>query len=115
MFMRMILSAEGYEIAEASNGEEAIDKTNSFEPDVILMDWVMPEMNGLETCRRLKQDPTKKDIPVVMVTSLSGEDKERAALDVGCEDFVTKPVRKMEIVAKMKWWAKRAESSQGSF
>ena len=105
--MKMILRNAGYMTDEACNGLEALERTELFHPDVILLDLMMPVMDGLETCRRLKQNPETKYIPVLIVTVIESGPQKEAALALGCNDFMTKPVKKQELLYKLKWWTKR--------
>jgi two-component system cell cycle response regulator len=96
------LSAEYYQVASAQNGFEAIRVARSWQPDLILLDVMMPEMDGYETCRRLKDDTATMHIPVVMVTAL-GEPSERLrGLEAGADDFLTKPVDYDTLLARVK-------------
>jgi CheY-like chemotaxis protein len=110
----MILVSAGYETGEACNGLEALERVKRFKPEIILLDWMMPVMNGLETCKRLKQDPETKHIPVLMITVVEGADKKQEALDAGCNDFMNKPIKKQEILYKLKWWTRRLTESPAS-
>ena len=90
------------EIEVASSGREALEKVEEFEPDIILLDIMMPDMSGLEVCRQLKGDENTSDIPVIMVTALSElEDVERA-VEAGTDDFLSKPVNKVELVKRVE-------------
>lgn len=96
------LSAEYYQIATVHDGFEAIRMAHSWQPDLILLDVMMPEMDGYETCRRLKDDLSTIHIPVVMVTAL-GEPSERLrGLEAGADDFLTKPVDYDTLLARVK-------------
>ena len=96
------LSAEYYQVAAAQDGFEAIRLAHSWQPDLILLDVMMPEMDGYETCRRLKDDVGTIHIPVVMVTAL-GEPSERLrGLEAGADDFLTKPVDYDTLLARVK-------------
>lgn len=96
------LSAEYYQVLAAGDGFEAIRLTHSWQPDLILLDVMMPEMDGYETCRRLKDDPLTTHIPVVMVTAL-GEPCERLrGLESGADDFLTKPVEYDTLLARVR-------------
>jgi CheY-like chemotaxis protein len=110
-FVKMILVSAGYETGEACNGLEALERVKHFKPEIILLDWMMPVMNGLETCKRLKQDPATKHIPVLMITVVEGVDRKQEALDAGCSDFMNKPIKKQEILHKLKWWTRRLSLS----
>jgi len=90
------------EIEVASSGREALEKVEEFEPDIILLDIMMPDMSGLEVCRQLKGDENTSDIPVIMVTALSElEDVERA-VEAGTDDFLSKPVNRLELITRVK-------------
>lgn len=102
MTERMMLSELGFTIHTAKNGVEALKLAATIKPDLVLLDIVMPEMDGIETCRRLKEDPTTRGIPVVMVTTKGEPDKVEEAFLAGCNDYITKPIDKLELVAKVK-------------
>jgi len=92
----------GARIVTATNGLEALDAVAANPPDLILMDIMMPKMSGFEVCKRLKSDPKKRDIIVVMVTALSETgDVERAA-ECGADDYVTKPIDRAALLELMK-------------
>ncbi len=95
--MEALLTPEGYDIVMAANGGEALDRVAETPPDVILMDIMMPVMDGLEATRLLKQNPETCDIPVVMVTALRDVHDRVKALEAGADDFLSKPVDKLEL------------------
>ncbi len=96
------LAAEYYETASARDGFEALAKARTWRPDVILLDVMMPGMDGFECCRQLKEDPATRDSPVVMVTAL-GEPSERLrGLEVGADDFLTKPPEHETLLARVR-------------
>lgn len=96
------LTKEYYEVITAHNGREALEKARAESPDIILLDVMMPEMDGFETCRQLRADPTIAHIPVVMVTALS-EKKDRVhGLEAGADDFLTKPINDVALMARVK-------------
>jgi two-component system cell cycle response regulator len=96
------LAAEYYQIATAQDGFEALRLTTTWQPDLILLDVMMPELDGYETCRRLKSDPKTLHIPIVMVTAL-GEPTERLrGLESGADDFLTKPVEYDTLLARVR-------------
>ncbi len=96
------LSAEYYQVASAKDGFEALRMALDWQPDLILLDVMMPGMDGFECCRRLKEDPTTLHIPVVMVTAL-GEPAERLrGLELGADDFLTKPVEYETLMARVR-------------
>lgn len=92
----------GYTFETAGNGIEALEKTKEFTPDLILLDIMMPEMDGYEVCRRLKKDPVTQHIPVVMVTALGDRDSKVEGLNAGASDFLTKPVDSTELMVRVK-------------
>jgi len=85
------LKQAGYAIGTASNGVEAIRKARALAPDLILLDVMMPELDGLEVCEILRRDSTTASIPIMMLTALSGELGRLAGLDAGATDFLSKP------------------------
>lgn len=95
------LQAEGYEILEAANGPDAL-KMAEKNPDLILLDVMMPEMDGFETCRRLKEDPSLCDIPVIFLSALHDTKSKVKGLDAGGVDYVDKPFEARELLARVK-------------
>ncbi len=96
------LTDQGYAIERANDGEEALEKVESFLPDVILLDYMMPRMNGIEVVKRLKQDERHKGIPVILLTAKGSlEDKVRG-LDAGADDYVVKPFDSFELLARVR-------------
>ncbi len=96
------LYREGYNLTYASSGIEALSRLETIEPDVILLDVMMPQMDGIEVCRRLKSDANCKHIPIIMVTALSSKEDLARALDAGADDFLTKPVNGVELRARVR-------------
>ena len=96
------LVAEGYEVLTASDGEEAIEKTLQFYPDVVLLDIIMPGMDGYEVCRRLKASDKTSHIPVVMLTALLDAKSRYKGLECGAIDFLNKPVDMLELKIRLK-------------
>lgn len=96
------LQHEYYDVITATRGEEAVQKARREQPDIVLLDVMMPGMDGFETCRRLKSDPETRHIPVVMVTALDGRDDRVRGLQAGAEDFLTKPIDDMQLMARVK-------------
>ena len=99
--LEAFLAPQGYEIVAAASGEEALAKASSG-PDLILLDIMMPAMNGFEVLAKLRAAEPTRLIPVVMVTSLSEVEDRVTALEAGCDDFLTKPVDKVELLARVK-------------
>jgi CheY-like chemotaxis protein len=102
MMERMILASERFEIVTAANGEEAQERARTEQPDLILMDIVMPKQNGIQACRAIKQDPATKHIPVILVTTRGEAESMEAGYTSGCNDYVTKPVNSAELLGKIR-------------
>lgn len=96
------LEREYYDVTTAQNGKEALESVIQYPPDIILLDVMMPEMDGFEICRRLKHDPKTADIPVVMVTALSDIDDRVQGLNAGADDFLTKPINDLALFARIR-------------
>ena len=97
-----ILKVAGYEVVTAVGGQEALDTVGRAAPDVVLLDVMMPDMDGFEVCRRIRQSPATAVLPVVMVTALQGTADRVQALEAGADDFLTKPVEEVEVLARVK-------------
>lgn len=96
------LSADYYEVVTANSGLMAIDVAKAEQPDIILLDVMMPGLDGFETCRRLKDDPATRHIPVVLVTALDGRQDRVTGLEAGADEFLTKPVDDLFLFARVK-------------
>ncbi|MFA5311354.1 MAG: response regulator [Candidatus Omnitrophota bacterium] len=96
------LIPQGYEIVKASSGEEALEKLKDNQIDLILLDVMMPKMSGIEVLKNLRADEKTKAVPVVMVTVLKETEDKVKALEAGCDDFISKPVDKVELLARVK-------------
>jgi CheY-like chemotaxis protein len=101
MMEQVILSRKNFELVVARDGEEAVAKSVSERPDLILMDVVMPKMNGFEACRRIKSEPSTKDIPIILVTTRGEAENMEAGYASGCNDYVTKPINGLELLTKL--------------
>src|SRR3954452_11498044 len=96
------LSAEYFDVLTASNGAEALDVCSRSECDIILLDVMMPDMDGFEVCRRLKSNPATHHIPVVIVTALDSPSDRVSGLEAGADDFLTKPVSDIVLIARVR-------------
>lgn len=100
--LAFILQKEGYTTIEAKNGREAIEIVNSQCIDIILLDLMMPELNGLEVCSQLKNNEETRLIPVVMITAIHEQKEKLKAIDAGVDDFITKPINIPELRARVR-------------
>ena len=85
------LKREGYQVSVAASGEEALRQVRATPPDLVLLDLMMPEMDGLEVCRRLRQDPATAALPIVMLTAKGDEVDRVLGLEIGADDYIVKP------------------------
>lgn len=106
----LILRNEDVELFTASNGRDGLQMAMRAKPDLILLDVVMPEMDGIECCRRLKANPLTRLIPIIMVTTKGNPSTVDAAFEAGCDDFVTKPIDRVDFLRKVQWML-RAKAS----
>lgn len=100
--MQRLLSRDGYRLRIARDGEEALSAVAAEHPDVILMDVLMPKLDGFEACRRIKDDPATRLIPVVLVTALADTNSRIRGLEVGADDFISKPFSEPELRARVR-------------
>jgi DNA-binding response OmpR family regulator len=96
------LAVHGYEIRTAYDGEEALDKARAELPDLILLDIMMPKIDGIEVCKRLKADEALPFMPIIMVTAKADTKDVVAGLDAGADEYLTKPVDQTSLVARVK-------------
>ncbi|MBN2224274.1 MAG: response regulator [Deltaproteobacteria bacterium] len=98
----MMLSGEGYHLIFAENGAEAVDKAHEIVPDLILLDVMMPKMDGYEVCRRLRGEPILAQVPIIMITALGDTASKIRGINSGADDFISKPFDLAELTAKIK-------------
>lgn len=111
-FLEFNFSKEGFEVMTAKNGKEAMDKAFRFLPQVILLDIMMPEMDGIKTCEQIRQN-NDLDNPIIILLTARGEDySQMAGYDAGSDDYVVKPVSPKVLIAKVKALLKRKHGSQ---
>ena len=94
------LEKEGYEVLLASDGEEALVSVDEKLPDLIILDWMLPKISGIEVCRRLRQRPESRNVPIIMLTARGEESDRIRGLDTGADDYVVKPVSMSELAAQ---------------
>lgn len=100
--LEAMLLADGYAPISASSGEEALQMAAAELPDLILMDIMMPGMNGFETTEKLKFNPATRDVPVIVVTSLDDRESRLYAMQAGADEFLSKPVDRSELSVRVK-------------
>jgi class 3 adenylate cyclase len=99
--LEAVLSPKGFRVTAASSGEQALDVLSKERPDVVVLDILMPGMDGYEVCRRIRQDPGTAFLPVIMITA-SGEEEKIRAIEAGADDFVSKPFDQAELLARVR-------------
>jgi two-component system, OmpR family, phosphate regulon response regulator PhoB len=112
--LRYNLEKEGFSVAEAHDGEEALLQLSERTPDAVLLDWMLPQVSGLEICRRIRRTPQWRTLPVIMLTA-KGEEADRVrGLEGGADDYVVKPFGVTELVARLRAVLRRARPSAGA-
>lgn len=107
--LRLSLPAEEYEVSEANDGQEALDKVYQRPPDLIVLDYVMPRVNGREVCQKLKKDVLLRHLPIIMLTG-KGELKDKVdGLDAGADDYMVKPFEPEELLARIRMMLRRSQ------
>jgi DNA-binding response OmpR family regulator len=99
---RMILRQDRYEVVTARDGQEGVIKALELKPDLILMDVIMPRLDGFAAVRRLRENPDTSRVPIVMVTSKAQAESMETGYESGCSDYIIKPIDGMELIAKVK-------------
>jgi len=100
--LEMLMKREGYEIRTVGDGERAVEAAEVFRPDLILLDVMMPRMDGYEVCQRIRADPSLKDISIVMLTAKGRAVEREKGLALGADLYITKPFSTREVVLKVK-------------
>ncbi len=100
--LEVYLSEMDCEVATAVDGRDTLDKVARFHPDLILLDIMMPKLSGFEVCKKIKGNPATKDIMVLMVTALNESGDIERAVVAGCDDFLSKPINKLELLKRVE-------------
>ncbi|HVK41929.1 MAG TPA: phosphate regulon transcriptional regulator PhoB [Phenylobacterium sp.] len=96
------LDKEGYEVAVAADGEEALTLVSERLPDIIVLDWMLPKISGIEVCRRLRQRSESRNVPIIMLTARGEESDRIRGLDTGADDYIVKPFAMSELSARIR-------------
>ena len=105
------LEADGYEVLSAENGEEALLLVDEASPDIILLDWMMPLVSGIEVCRRLKLNRETREIPIIMLSARSEEVDKVRGLETGADDYMIKPYSVIELLARVRGHLRRTRAA----
>ncbi len=100
--LRYNLEKEGYEVTEANDGEEAMMLASEKQPDLVLLDWMLPQLSGIEVCRQLRSRPETRNVPIIMLTARGEEADRIRGLDTGADDYVSKPFSVTELLARVR-------------
>jgi two-component system, OmpR family, phosphate regulon response regulator PhoB len=96
------LEKEGYEVALASSGDDALVMIDERLPDLLVCDWMMPQVSGIEVCRRLRSQPATRNLPIIMLTARAEETDRVRGLDTGADDYIVKPFSMVELIARVR-------------
>lgn len=113
-FVGYNLTREGFEVESASNGRVAIEKAQAFQPHLVLLDVMMPEMDGMETCQRIKEIPSLARTIIVFLSARGEDESQLKGFDLGADDYITKPIHPKLLVSRLKAILKRAEGGEDS-
>lgn len=96
------LTREGFDVEISSDGEEALVSVRDRAPDIVILDWMLPKVSGIEVCRRIRSTPETRNLPIVMLTARSEESDRIRGLDTGADDYITKPFSTNELAARLR-------------
>ncbi len=103
------LSNKKFKVIVASDGQQALDRLNENNPDIILMDWMLPDFSGLHVIKQIRRNPVQKDIPIIMLTARAEETDKIEGLDAGADDYITKPMSLRELEARIHALIRRSQ------
>ena len=106
--MSFNLTNAGYSIIKATNGKEAIELIENHSPDLIILDWMMPKMSGIDVCQTLRSRPETKQIPIIILSARSEDSDKSLGLDTGADDYISKPFSPKELISRVKALLRRA-------
>ena len=105
------LEKDGFIVSSAINGNEGLKDIKKFEPNLLLLDWMLPDLSGIEICKRIRKDTSFKNLPVIMLTAKGEEEDKIKGLDSGADDYLTKPFSYNELLARIKAILRRSAVS----
>ncbi len=106
--LRYNLEKQGFRVEEAVDGQEALTRISEAAPDIVLLDWMLPVMSGIEVCRQIRRRPATRDLPVIMVTARTEDQDAVRGLNTGADDYITKPFNMDALLARMRALLRRA-------
>lgn len=109
--LKYALEKEGYHVEEASSGKEGLEKVNSLRPELIVLDVMMPDMDGIEVCEQIRRSPNNDDIIICMLTARNEDYSQIAGLESGADDYISKPIKPKVFVSKIKALLRRKDIS----
>src|ERR1700690_2195687 len=108
--LRYNLEKQGYRVSEASDGQEALTRIQEQQPDIVLLDWMLPLMSGIEVCGQTRRRPDTRDLPVIMVTARTEDQDAVRGLNTGADDYITKPFNMEALLARMRALLRRSNA-----
>ncbi len=106
--LRYNLEKQGYRVDEATDGQEALTRIAEARPDLVLLDWMLPTLSGIEVCRQIRRRPETRNLPVIMVTARAEDQDAVRGLDTGADDYITKPFSIAFLIARMRALLRRS-------
>ena len=106
--LRYNLEKQGYRVAEAADGQEALNLIQEQQPNLVLLDWMLPSLSGIEVCRQIRRKPETRDLPVIMVTARTEDQDAVRGLNTGADDYITKPFNNDALLARIRALLRRA-------
>ena len=107
--LRYNLEKEGYRVCEAGDGEEALTMVSERKPDMVVLDWMLPSLSGIEVCRQLRRKPVTRELPIIMLTARGEEGDKIRGLNTGADDYMTKPFSLPELMARIRAMLRRVQ------
>ena len=107
--LRYNLEKEGYRVCDAGDGEEALTMVSERKPDLVVLDWMLPSLSGIEVCRQLRRKPATRELPIIMLTARGEEGDKIRGLNTGADDYMTKPFSLPELMARVRALLRRVQ------